>query len=551
MNHLDCINFSFTYAGEVEPALRNLTFLVQPGEFVLLCGPSGCGKTTLLRMIKKELQPNGKAEGELWYRGRSLDHLSKEQTAGEIGMVFQHPEHQIVIEGTLQELVFGMENLGFTPELMRRRVAETTSYLGLEKLLSRPTYTLSGGQKQLLNLASVLALRPRLLLLDEPTAHLDPVGAVLFLHTVKRINEETGMTIIMTEHRLEEVYPLVDRVMVMEQGRLLFNGGPREGIAWLHRNSNLQPLIPKIPSFVLQTGEMEYPLPLTVKEGRAWLENKKISLQEASPKKIAEDSKENPVQLSLQRIDFYYDQEEMVLKQTSFKVKNGECVALFGGNGAGKSTLLQVMAGLQQPKGGTIRYQGKKVTKRGLRELRRCVGYLPQNPEAFFLYETVEAELESATAHYPKDQRKWRLQEMITRFSLAPYLDRHPHDLSGGEMQKVALASLFLREPQVLLLDEPTTGLDPIFKAAFSQLIKEFTEAGGSIVITTHDVEFAAITATRCALLFDGEILAQGPVASFLKDNDYYTTAIYRMTRDTSMPEAVTVEEALHLWQGP
>lgn len=552
MSHLDCTNVSFTYSGAKAPALQNLTFSIKPGEFVLLCGPSGCGKTTLFRLIKRELQPAGYLKGKLRYNGVLLDHLPEEQAAGEIGMVFQHPEHQIVMEDTLHELVFGMENLGFSSNLMRRRAAETTAYLGLEKLLYRPTHTLSGGQKQLLNLASVLALRPRLLLLDEPTAHLDPVGAVRFLHTVKRINEETGITVILTEHRLEEVYPLADRVMVMEKGNLSFNGSPREGIKWMNKVSSLQDLIPGIPSFILQTGETANPLPLNVKEGREWVKGKGIRQSDSFIKEeIATPSlSSSRSQLSLHRIDFRYESEEDVLKQTSFAVNSGECVAVFGGNGSGKSTLLQVMAGLLQPYGGTVRYQGKKLTKRIFRDRKRRIGYLPQNPEAFFLHETVEAELKAAAAHYSREERQEQCQEMISRFQLAPYLSRHPHDLSGGEMQKVALASLFLRDPEVLLLDEPTTGIDPIFKRIFSLLLKRFVKKGRSVVLTTHDVEFAAITATRCALLFDREILASGAVSSFLRDNDYYTTAIYRMTRDTGIPEAVTVEEAVQLWQG-
>ncbi len=231
MNDLKCVQVGFNYPGTSSPALQNISFSIAPGEFVLLCGPSGCGKTTLLRMIKRELRPAGQMTGEILYGGIPLQDLPAHRAAGEIGMVFQHPGHQIVMENTLQELVFGMENLGFSSELMRRRAAETTAYLGLEKVLSRPTESLSGGQKQLLNLASVLALRPRLLLLDEPTGHLDPVAAVRFLHTVKRLNEETGMTVIFTEHRLEEAYPLADRVLVMNQGKLCFNGLPRKGSA--------------------------------------------------------------------------------------------------------------------------------------------------------------------------------------------------------------------------------------------------------------------------------------------------------------------------------
>ncbi|MFD1394743.1 ABC transporter ATP-binding protein [Kroppenstedtia eburnea] len=552
MSDLKCVRVGFNYAGTSSPAVQDLSLSIAPGEFVLLCGPSGCGKTTLLRLIKRELRPAGQMTGEIRYGGIPLQDLPARRAAGEIGMVFQHPEHQIVMENALQELVFGMENLGFSSDLMRRRAAETTAYLGLEKILSRRTEFLSGGQKQLLNLASVLALRPRLLLLDEPTGHLDPVAAVRFLHTVKRLNEETGMTVIFTEHRLEEAYPLADRVLVMNRGRLCFNGSPREGIRWMKESGpGHQELIPAVPSLVLQTGVSEGDsLPLTVKEGREWLRERKSrpSLSSSDPERFHPEPSGQPL-LSLRRVDFGYAPEEAVLKQTSFDVFSGECVAVFGGNGSGKSTLLQVMAGLLHPNSGSIRYRGRKWTRRPLRGRSRPIGYLPQNPEAYFLHETVEAELQAASRHAGEEGRQ-RREEAISRFSLTSLLSRHPHDLSGGEMQKVALACLLLRDLELLLLDEPTKGVDPGCKSLFSRLLKSWAEQGKTVVLTTHDVEFAAVTATRCSLLFDGELLASGAVGPFFRQNDFYTTAVYRMTRDTGVPEAVTVEEAVRLWQG-
>lgn len=551
MNDLHCVQVGFNYPETSSPALQDISLSIPPGEFVLLCGPSGGGKTTWLRMIKRELRPAGQMTGEIRYGGIPLQDLPAHRAAGEIGMVFQHPEHQIVMENALQELVFGMENLGFSSDLMRRRVAETSAYLGLEKILSRRTESLSGGQKQLLNLASVLALRPRLLLLDEPTGHLDPVAAVRFLHTVKRLNEETGMTVIFTEHRLEEAYPLADRVLVMNQGRLCFNGSPREGIRWMKAaGPGYQELIPAVPALVLQAERAKGDsLPLTVREGREWLRKRGEihPLSSAHPDGLYGEPI-SPPRLSLRQVDFGYTPEEAVLKQTTFDIFSGECVAIFGGNGSGKSTLLQVMAGLLHPNAGSIRYQGKKRNRRSLRGYSRPIGYLPQNPEAYFLHETVEAELLAASRHGGEEGRK-RREEAISRFSLTALLARHPHDLSGGEMQKVALACLLLRDLDILLLDEPTKGVDPSCKSLFSRMMKSWAEQGKTVVLTTHDVEFAAVTATRCSLLFDGELLASGDVRSFFRQNDFYTTAVYRMTRDTGVPEAVTVEEAIRLWQ--
>ncbi|SMO95161.1 ABC transporter ATP-binding protein [Melghirimyces algeriensis] len=552
MNVLDCMGFTFTYAGTNTPVLQDLSFSVAPGEMILLCGPSGCGKTTLLRMMKKELQPAGRQAGEIRYKGISIKKLPDIRAASEIGMVFQHPEHQIVMEEVLQELVFGMENVGFPPDQMRRRLAETISSLGLEMLLTRRTESLSGGQKQLLNLASIMALRPRLLLLDEPTGFLDPIGAVQFLQTIKRLNEETGITVIFTEHRLEEAYPLADRVLVMDGGSLLYDGSPRDGIEWMNRaGSRHRHLVPTIPRLALQTGVKSDFLPLTVKEGRQWLkEHGKTASAPTDPPEETVSVPPNPI-LSLNRIDFRYDPETEVLKQTTFQVSPGECLAIFGANGSGKSTVLQMMANSLQPDSGSIRYKGKKRKKRKDNQWHHQIGYLPQNPEAFFLRETVEAELDAVASRFSKEEKRDRCQEVITHFKLLSLLTRHPHDLSGGEMQKVALACLLLRDPEVLLLDEPTKGMDPELKRFLSQEIQAFIQKGRTVVMTTHDVEFAAVTATRCTLLFDGDVLTPAPASSFFRKNDFFTTAVYRVTRDTGMPEAVTVEEAVRLWQSP
>ncbi|QKG83024.1 ABC transporter ATP-binding protein [Kroppenstedtia pulmonis] len=540
---------NFWYPGAHEPSLEDLSFQIATGTFILLCGPSGCGKTTLLKLLKPELRPSGKMAGSIHFQGIPMDNVPAHQTAKEIGMVFQHPEHQIVLEDSLRELVFGMENLNFPMDLMRRRAAETSGLLGLENMLSKPTESLSGGEKQLLNLASVLALNPRLLLLDEPTTRLDPVRARQFLHQIKRWNEETGMTVILTEHRLDEAFTLVDRILVLNRGRLDFDGPPQEAV---HRMKNAEPrirsLVPAIPALALKTGKVTNTVPLTVKEGRQWLEKQVPPFHPVSPSTYPKQkgSPSHRPLLSLQRVNFSYRDSHTVLKQVNFQLHPKECVAFFGGNGSGKTTLLQVLAGLLPPDSGSVRYRGKKLKKRN----RPAIGYLPQNVESYFFHDTVAKELEASLSHSSKTDQKRLVWEMASRFGLVPLLSHHPHDLSGGEMQKTALASLFLQKPEILLLDEPTQGLDPEAKQTLSQLLHGFIQQGRAVVFTTHDPEFAAVTATGCVLLFQGEVAASDRVPSFFKENDFYTTAVYRMTRDTPLSGAVTLEEAIRTWNG-
>lgn len=545
MAFLEAKNISFTYPDEHQQVLKNVSFTIEQGEFVVLCGPSGSGKSTLLRLIKREIAPHGIKEGEFFLDQESIAEASAEQMAKKIGMVFQDPENQIVMDKVLEELIFGMENMGASTEEMRKRVAEIVNFFGLEGLLDRKTYELSGGQKQLVNLAAVLLMEPKVLLLDEPTSQLDPVAAREFIGMLQTMNEEFGITVIIAEHRLEELFGIADRAMVMDQGEVMYFDTPRRVIQKLGSVTE-HPIYDYLPSparLFLEKGSSRDSdlIPLSVKEGKKWLSGRKV---EAIHSMKEEASPQTPL-LQVNKLDFQYSKDtSKILNDLSLTVYEGEWLTIVGANGTGKSTLLKVMAGLEKPQRGSIHYRGKKVKK----QLPLDIGYLPQNPKLFFLHDTIEGELKDLVDRHHLDAGEKRMEELLTLFNIFDKKERHPYDVSGGEMQKAALAGVLLPEPNLLLVDEPTKGLDPNSKKQFGALLKGLQRQGLTIVMVTHDIEFAAQYSTRCAMMFQGSITIEAPSKSFFQGNAFYTTVINRITRGSQVPDVLTVEEARLCW---
>lgn len=540
---LETKQLSFTYPNQNHPSLQNISFSVNEGEFIVLCGPSGSGKSTLLRQIKREVAPHGHLSGEIFYKGEHLEKISPIQLAKEIGMVFQDPENQMVMERVFEELVFGLENIGITTEEMRKRVAEMVHYFGIGHLLNKKIHELSGGQKQTVNLASILLMEPKLMLLDEPTAQLDPVATKEFIELIKRMNEEFGITVIITEHQLDELLPIADRVIVMEEGKIIQDGPPRKVVSFLkdHENKRIFSYLPSLSRLYLTyTNDISSSqLPLTVKEGKRWI--KSLSIE---PSKNMESYEKNVREiLSVKDVDFQYDKyTARILDRLSLKVYEGEWLAVVGANGTGKSTLLKVMALLESPQRGSVIFNKKKMKKPN----PNLIGYLPQNPKLAFIHDTVIAELNDIAKKNKVETSV--LDKLITYFRIEKLLNQHPYDLSGGEMQKVALIGVLLSSPKILLLDEPTKGLDPEAKREIGQWLKELQKQGLTIVMVSHDIEFAATYATRCAMMFEGSITVEAPTRDFFKGNTFYTTVVSRITRDSHVPEIVTVEEAKIKW---
>lgn len=557
---LEVKNLSFTYprqpkdTTEPKPALSGVSLDIRRGEFMVLCGASGCGKSTLLRLLKRELAPEGEKSGEIIFCGKEQSTLSEREAACEIGYVLQNPENQIVTDKVWHELAFGLENMGVPTPVIRRRVAEMACFFGIDDWFRKKTTELSGGQKQLLNLASILSMQPKLLILDEPTSQLDPIAASDFIHTLSKINKELGLTILLTEHRLEEVFPLADRVAVMDQGKLLFVESPRQAGHELKKFDPNHRMLLGLPSAVrIYQGldAEDVTCPLTVRDGRNFIEenyNNTITRLEREPEK--KEEKDRPIAMRMKDICFRYEKEEPdVLDHVALTLYEGEVVSLLGGNGAGKTTLLSVISGTNRPYYGKIEVFGKRLQKyRGKELYIRKLASLPQNPQTVFLKMTVREDYEelAKVLGCKKSELEDKIQVVAQQLEITHLLDRHPYDLSGGEQQRAAIGKVLLLEPRLLLLDEPTKGIDAWSKRQLGNLLKDLRGQGITVLMVTHDVEFAAEVSDRCGLFFDHEITSVDTPEEFFCNNNYYTTAANRISRQ-QYENAITCEEVIEL----
>ena len=556
MAHFAFEDLSFIYPEAAAPALEAVTLSVERGEFVCVCGKSGCGKTTLVRQLKPTLTPHGRRTGRVLFADDPIEKLSTRDQASRIGFVMQDPDAQIVTDKVWHELAFGLESLGVDEREMRVRVAEMASYFGIEGWFHRDVGELSGGQKQLLNLASVMAMQPEMLVLDEPTSQLDPIAASDFLATLRKINRELGTTIVTTEHRLEELFCLADRVVVLDAGRIAACGAPRVvGDELLSRSDEMAAALPtplRISHAVDGAGGKR---PLTVREGRHWL-SERYAGRDLATRRLPEDEGERgeghagkPV-LEARELWLRYARDEPdVLRGLSLDVYPGEIHAIVGGNGAGKSTLLRAWCGIERPYRGKLRIAGRALKDWRRAELfRSCLAMVPQDPRALFARSTVRDDLGEMLEdeNLPAAEREKRVTRVAETTGIASLLGAHPYDLSGGELQRAALAKALLRDPKVLLLDEPTKGIDGCFKERLAQLFAKLAAAGTTIVMVTHDIEFCARHADRVSMLFDGAIATTGSPRRFFSRNSFYTTAANRMSRHV-FDNAVTDEDVIEL----
>lgn len=506
-------NLSFTYPLTGEKALDGVNLGVKRGEFVLLCGKSGCGKTTLLRHLKTALIPQGKYDGEVLINGKSVFDMTVSESAKTVGFVMQDPEMQIVTDKVWHEMAFGLENIGASKSEIRLRCAEMAAYFGMQSIFDKKISELSGGQKQLLNLASVMACCPEILLLDEPTSQLDPVAAENFISTVAKINRELGVTVIMTEHRLEEAFALADRVVVMEKGKILLDRPPREMCVLPEKDGFLSRAMPSpVRIFSALTPERE--LPLTVREAVQRLEEIVPEPKYTAAEKAA--IPQGKAALELKGVSFRYEKDgKNIINDLSLSVPEGSVMSIMGGNAAGKSTLLKLIAGILPLHGGKIKANGTDIKKSGVR-----IGYMPQDPQTLFTENSLRKEIIGENAH-----------SAASLTGLSHLLDRHPYDLSGGERQRAALAKLLAKDPDIYLLDEPTKGMDCEFKDSLKNIFSFLCERGKTVVIVSHDVEFCAESADVCVMLFDGEAAGVCDTRDFFGGNYFYTTAASRISR--------------------
>ncbi len=534
MEILTIENLTFTYPLCSSAAVKEVSLSVQEGDFTVVCGATGSGKSTLLRLLKRELSPLGEKSGQICYKGAPVEELPAAQSACSIGFVMQKPEQQIVTDKVWHELAFGLENMNVPQNVIARRVAEMASYFGIENWYEKSVSELSGGQKQLLNLAAVMVMNPDLLILDEPTAQLDPIATSDFIATLKKLNNDFALTVIIVEHRLEELIPICDRLLVMENGCLIETGTPREVIPKLKEKRELLAAMPTAAR-LYHALDGKDDCPLTVREGRKFIEQNFENRIRSLP--VKNTTHENRPALEFSGIFFRYERDlPDVLQNLNLTVYENEIFCILGGNGSGKTTSLGTAAGFLKPYSGTIRIFGKKLKDYKNQSLyRECLALLPQDVQTVFLKNTVREELDDVG-----------VDAACLPFDISYLYDKHPYDCSGGEQQLVALAKVLAAKPKLLLMDEPTKGLDAGKKLEIIAILKRLKASGVTVVVVTHDVEFTAMCADRCALFFRGQIVSDGVPDEFFSENSFYTTAASRMSKGY-YDRAVTVESIAEL----
>lgn len=510
-------DLTYVYPNAQSPALNHISWEVADGEFVLVAGPSGSGKSSLLRAING-LIPHfngGKIAGSVFIDGIDVIASGPQRLSQSVGFVSQDPESQAVLDKVEGEIAFALENAAIPPTEMRIRVEEALDLLGLTALRERSLQSLSGGERQRLSIASALALRPHILVLDEPTSQLDPRSAEDVLRALVRLNEDLGLSIVLAEHRLERILRHVDRLTWLDGGHIVADGSVRDVFA----------LVDAGPPIVRLGRAMGWkPLPLTVKEGKPFAREMSIPRNEPDE---APSLPKTPL-LEVQGLQFAYNGQQ-TLMGVNLRINAGEIVALVGRNGAGKSTLLKCIAGLLQPKAGGITVAGRSTENRRVADICRDVGYLPQNPDDLLFAESVEDELRVTIKNHRLVEDQVVLDDLLNRLGLADLGDAYPRDLSVGQRQRVAIGAVTVTRPRLILLDEPTRGLDSDTKSALVKIWQDWAADGAAILLVTHDVELAAQVAHSVVMLSDGEVIAAGSTREILSNSPYFAPQIARL----------------------
>ncbi len=533
---------SFSYPEEMTRQLKNVNLSIKQGEFITICGESSSGKSTLLRHLKPALTPHGIKKGEILFHGEPIEEIDLRIQTAKIGYVLQNPENGIVTDRVYHELAFGLESLGYDNNTIRLRVAEMATFFGISDWFLKKVTDLSGGQKQLLNLASIMTMQPDVLVLDEPTAQLDPLAATEFLGIVKKINLDIGTTIIISEHRLGELFPMSDRVLVLDNGQVIIDAPPKIASRLILESGHI--MEKALPSYMNIFAAVEgesaktKSYPLSIRESREWLSEKVDNRALKYPKIILEEPEQEESEIAMELTDvwFRYDRyEKDVIKDLSIEIKKGEFHSIVGGNGTGKTTMLSLLGGLNKP------YRGKM-------NLLSDTAFLPQNPQALFVEMTVQRDIYEMLKGIEKDpeKRQEKAKKIIEMLDLEEILKRHPYDLSGGEQQKLAMAKVLLLNPKIMLLDEPTKALDSHFKIKLGNILRDLVKKGTTIVMVSHDIEFCAEYSDRVSLIFNGSIIATETPREFFSGNSFYTTGANRMSRHV-FQNAVTTEDVIDL----
>lgn len=537
---------NFSYPDNSKKTLDNISFSVEEGDFVLLSGQSGCGKSTLVRHLKPKLIPYGIRRGNIYYYSKDIRKYPERKIASEIGYIFQNPDAQIVTDKVWNELAFGLENIGLDTQKIRLRVAEMASFFGIQGWFRKNISDLSGGQKQILNLAAIMVMQPKILILDEPTSQLDPIASNELINTLVKINQELSTTIILIEHNLEEVYSICDKVVIMEKGKILYYDTPNNVIHQLFKSSNTKyikslPTATKIYSEIKKKVISSEKYPLTVKDCRRWIQSS-FSSNILNNKTIYEsiykltNSKDRKKAIQVQDLYYQYSKTtQPIIRNLSFEVFEGEIYCILGGNGTGKSTTLSLISKQINFQRGKILIYGKNIKKYTNETLyRENLTLLPQNPQSLFAFETLREDLEEVLIIQNKNKKfiEDEIKRISSLFDIEEILNQHPYDLSGGELQRAAMAKIMLLNPKIILLDEPTKGLDSYYKEQIGNILNNLRLQGMTIIMVTHDIEFSAKYSDRCAMFFDGTIVSEAETREFFNNNNFYTTSANRITRN-------------------
>lgn len=567
-------NLTFRYSDTNKPALRDITLRIQDGEFVLITGPSGGGKSSLCRCLNG-LIPHfygGKITGKVKVDGLDVMKHPTKELATKVGMVFQDPENQLVAMDVEREIAFGLENLGFPRELMAKRVEEALDTVGIVGLRYRTASELSGGEKQRVAIASVLALYPHILVLDEPTSELDPKGAEEVLAIVERLNDELGITVILVEHRLDRVAQWVDRMIVLDNGMIVADGTPQSILSDSTMSSQSGVGIPPVIKLVQGLKEKGIEIdnvPLTVKEGRAALAKvmlatsmKRNNLNLSEGKVITSEAKQSlrpfaPLRASAQPLIevkglwHVYPNDFVALRNISLKVYEGEFVAIMGRNASGKTTLVKHFNGLLKPTKGDVTVNGVSTKEATIAELAKRAGYVFQNPNDHLFADSVEQEIAFTLKNlgFGNEEMEPMTEQVLKRFGLTQYRRQYPRSLSGGEKQRVALASILVAQPKIIILDEPTRGMEYKLKAELMSFLDEYRKKGKAVILVTQDVETVAEYGDRVILLSEGRIVVDGSKREVLSQALLFSPQINRLAQSLKSygvpSDVLTANEAL------
>jgi energy-coupling factor transport system ATP-binding protein len=529
--------FSCAYGGKTGPALEDINLEICDGEFVLITGPSGSGKSSLCRCLNG-LIPHfygGTISGSLEVQGLNPLEAGPAKMASLVGMVFQNPENQIVTSSVERELAFGLENLAFPRGLISRRIEESLDTLGIFNLRRRTIPELSGGEKQKVAIASVLALHPEVLVLDEPTSELDPQSAEDVLSNVQRLNEDLGLTVILIEHRLDRILNYVDRLVVLDQKKIFIDCSLREGLDKFYpKIVELGIGVPPVVCLAKELAAIDIKmdkLPLTVREGRRELE-KIISIREIKPLPPVKKTS-GKVIIRTEKLNFSYPEHQPVLKDLDLEIFSGEITAIMGRNASGKSTLIRHFNGLLKPTRGKVLIDNQDTRQKEVSVLARKIGFVFQNPDDHLFSETVEEEIGFALHNfgYKKLEIETRIVSILEKFKLSEYRFQYPRSLSGGEKQRVALASVLVLEPEILILDEPTRGMSGGLKNDLMRFLKGYAGNGRTVVLVTHDVEMVAEYADRVILISEGELVISGRKSDVLSGGLLFSPQVNRLVQ--------------------